>query len=111
MIVPLYKGKGERTECKNNRGIILLNVIVKIYAGILVDKVRRVTGDVIDDEQGCCRPGRWCVDQIFTLKQIGGKTKAKKRRAYVGFIYSEKAYDRINRVALWQVLRMYERGR
>ena len=37
VIVPLYKGKGERTECKNYRGIILLNVIGKIYAGILVD--------------------------------------------------------------------------
>ena len=36
VIVPLYKGKGERTECKNYRGISLLNV--KIYAGILVDR-------------------------------------------------------------------------
>ena len=27
---PLYKGKGERTECKNYRGIRLLNVVGKI---------------------------------------------------------------------------------
>ena len=27
VIVPLYKGKGERTECKNYRGISLLSVI------------------------------------------------------------------------------------
>ena len=34
VIVPLYKGKGERTECKNYRGIItLLSVVVKIYEG------------------------------------------------------------------------------
>ena len=26
MIVPLYKGKGERNACKNNRGISLLMV-------------------------------------------------------------------------------------
>ena len=25
VIVPLYKGKGERIECKNNRGISLLS--------------------------------------------------------------------------------------
>ena len=37
VIVPLYKGKGERTECKNYRGISLLNVLRKIYVGILVD--------------------------------------------------------------------------
>ena len=48
MIVPLYKGNGERTECKNHRGISLLSVIGKIYAGILVDRVRRVTGRLID---------------------------------------------------------------
>ena len=35
VIVPLYKGKGERTECKKNRGISLLNVVGKIYARIL----------------------------------------------------------------------------
>ena len=44
MIVPLYNGKGERTECKNYRGISLLSVVGKIYAGILVDKFRKVTG-------------------------------------------------------------------
>ena len=27
VIVPLYKSKGERTECKNSRGISLLNVV------------------------------------------------------------------------------------
>ena len=27
---------------------------------------------------------------------------------YVGFIDLEKVYDRVNREALWQVLRMYD---
>ena len=49
LIVPLYKGKGERSECKNSRGISLLSVVRKIYAGILVDRVRRVTGGLTDD--------------------------------------------------------------
>ena len=38
MILPLYKGKGERNECKNYRGISLLSMFGKIYAGILIDK-------------------------------------------------------------------------
>ena len=33
VIVPLYEGKGERTECKNYRGISFFSVIGKIYAG------------------------------------------------------------------------------
>ena len=56
-IVPLYKGKGERTECYNYRGISILSVVGKIIAGILVDRVRRVTEGLIDDEQECFRAG------------------------------------------------------
>ena len=62
MIVPLYKGKGERTEGKKYRGISLVSVVGKIYAWILVDRVRRVIGGSIDDEQGGFRAGRWCED-------------------------------------------------
>ena len=111
VIVPLYKGKGEKTKWKNYRGISLLSVVEKnIYVVILVDRVRRVTGGLIDDEQGGFRAGRGCVDQIFTLKQIIEKVREKKCRVYVGFIDMEKTYDRINMEALWQVLRMYDDG-
>ena len=34
----------------------------KIYAVMLVDKVHRVTGGFIDDEQGGFKAGRGCVD-------------------------------------------------
>ena len=39
VIIPMYKGKGERSECKNYKGISLLSVVGKIYAGILVEFV------------------------------------------------------------------------
>ena len=32
----------------------------------------------------------------------------REKTVYVGFIYLEKAYERVNREALWQVLRMYD---
>ena len=78
--------------------ISLLGVVGKIYAGILVDRVSKVTGDLIDNEQGCFRAGRGCVDQIFTLKQIGEKAQDKKRRVLMD---SENAYDIVNREVLW----------
>ena len=52
VIVPLYKGKGERTESKNYRSISLLSLVRKIYVGILVDRVCILTEGLIDDEQG-----------------------------------------------------------
>ena len=45
------------------------------------------------------------VDQVVTLKQIDEKAREKKRKVYVGFINLEKTYARINRKAVWQVLR------
>ena len=66
VIAPLYKGKGERTEFKNYICINLLSVVEKIYVGILVDRVCRVTLGLTDDEQGGFRTGRGCINQIFT---------------------------------------------
>ena len=60
MIVPLYKR--ERMDCSNYRGINLLRTVGKLYAGILVDRVHKVTEDLIDDEQCSFRPGEDCVD-------------------------------------------------
>ena len=51
----------------------------KVYASILVDRVRRVTEDLIGEEQGAFRSGRGCVDQIFTLKQMSEKMRGKRR--------------------------------
>ena len=63
---------------------------------------------MIYDEQGGFRARKGCVNQIFMLKQIGEKARDKKRRVYVGFIDLGKAYDRVKKKALWQVLRMYD---
>ena len=79
-------------------------MVGKISGRILIDKVLRVTRGLTEEEEMACE------DQIFTLKLIGEKAREKKRRVYVGFIDLEKAYDRVNREALWQVLRMYVVG-
>ena len=61
-------------------------MVGKIYVGNIVDRVRRVTGGLIDNEQGGYRTRKGYVDQILTLKQIGEKARRKKRRVYVSFI-------------------------
>ena len=39
--------------------------------------------------------GEGCIDQIFTLKQIGEKAQEKKCSVYMGFIDLEKVYNRV----------------
>ena len=65
VVVPLYKCKGERIECENYRGISL-SVVGKIYTEILVDRVRRVTGGLIDSEQGSFKVGKGCLSDLHT---------------------------------------------
>merc|ERR1712002_206763 len=107
VVVPLYKGKGDRGDCKNYRGISLLSIPGKVYGRVLIDRVREITEGMIGEEQCGFRTGRGCVDQVFTLKQVSEKYIAKGRNLHVAYMDLEKANDRVDRDAMWKVLRMY----
>ena len=40
LVVPLWKGKGDRLDCNNYRGVTLLSVPGKVFARIIIDGVR-----------------------------------------------------------------------
>ena len=62
---------------------------------------------LIDDEQGGFREGREVRRSDLHTKWIGEKERDKKLNV-LGFIDLEKTYDKVNREALWLVLRMYD---
>ena len=105
-IVPLYKGKGDVHECGNSRGISLLSVVGKLYGRILINRIRDKTETVISEVQSGFRKGRGCTDQIFIVRQICEKYLAKGKDVYFAFLDLEKAYDRVDRDAMWDVLRL-----
>ena len=39
LIVPLYKGKGDKCECSNLRGICLLSAVGELCGGVLIKRV------------------------------------------------------------------------
>ena len=56
------------------------------------------------------REGKGCIDQIFVVRQICEKYLGVNKEVYMAFMDLEKAYDRIDRDALWQTLRIYSVG-
>ena len=47
---------------------------------------------------------------MFTLRQLMEKAIEKRRASFVVFIDLEKAFDRLNRVKLWEALRQAQVG-
>jgi hypothetical protein len=69
IIVPIFK-KGDKRLCENHRGISLTPVITRILASIILRRLTAARETDIREEQAGFRPGRGCVDHIFTLRQI-----------------------------------------
>ena len=109
-IVPIYKGKGDKRECGNYRGISLLSVVGKLFGRILIKRIREGTEGALKEEQCGFRIGRGCVYQIFAVRQVSEKYLEKGKDVYWAFMDLEKAYDRIDRNAMWKMLSMYGVG-
>lgn len=109
-MVPLYKGKGDVHVCGNSRGISLLCVVGKVYGRIVINRVKGRTGGAIWEVQGGFMTGRGCVDQIFAVRQVCEKYLAKGKEVFFAFMDLEKAYDRVDRKAMWDILLLYGVG-
>ncbi len=80
-----------------------------MYGRIFTERLMEVTEGKVSEEQGGFRKGRGCVDQIFAMKRLV-EYLGKDKKLYAAFMDLEKAYDRVNREALWSVLRIYDVG-
>ena len=87
-----------------------MSVAGKAYGSVLTNRVRKGTGAEIGEEQCGFRKGRGCVDQIFSVRQLCEKFLAKGREVYYAFMDLQKADDRVDRRALWQVVSIYGVG-
>ena len=104
-IVPLYKGKGDKCERSNSRGISLLSVVGKLLGRVLIKR-----GRVIGEEQCVFRQGRGCMDQVFAVRQVCEKYLTNWKDVFWAFVDLENAYDTIDRHGMRQMLRVYVVG-
>lgn len=107
IICPLHK-KGDQLDCRNYRGITLLNTIYKIFSNILYNRLSYHTETLLGEYQSGFRPGRSTVDQIFVLRQILEKTHEFNIDTFHLFIDFKAAYDSILRNKLYEAMNEFQ---
>jgi len=106
LLVKLPK-KGDTTNCDNWRGITLLSVPSKVLTRVLLSRIKEQVNFRLRKEQAGFRPNLFSIDQINTLRIIIEQCIEWSSRLYTVFIDFEKAFDTINREAMWKVLKRY----
>ena len=70
VILPFYKGKGSRQDCRNYRGITLLSVPGKVFAHVLLSWIRERLRSHRRVQQSGFTPHRSTIDGIITLQLL-----------------------------------------
>ena len=104
-IIHLYKNKGDRSSCDNHRGISLLSIVGKILARIMLNRItKHILDDVVSESQCGFRKQRGTVDMVFAIRQLQEKCVEQHQDLHLLFIDLTKAFDTVNRAALWAIL-------
>ena len=96
-IVTLYKNKGDRSDCNNDRGISLLSVVGKVFARVALTKLQILAERTLPESQCGFRTGRSTIDMIFSVRQLQEKCREQRRPLFIAFIDLTKAFYLVSR--------------
>ena len=104
----LHKG-GRTDELKNYRPIAIINITCKLCMLMVRERIDKWTEDsgMLGEIQGGFRRGRRTEDNLIMLERLIEMVKGRKEEIFVAFLDMEKAYDRVNRKKLFEVMRCY----
>ena len=106
-LVPVPKPKGRPDVFDDHRGIAVSAVLSKLFSITMMarlDKWAEQQGLRADGQAGF-RAGRGTPDNCFVLRHMIDAAAVKKKPLYCAFIDFSKAYDRVDRNLMWEVLR------
>ena len=84
--MPLYKGKGSQLDCASHRAISLISLGSKVNAKVLARRMQERSERLLWEAQGGFKPGRGCMDQIFSLRMITEKFLAVNQKVFCAFV-------------------------
>ena len=105
ILISIFKGKGSKSVCGNYRGISILETVGKVFAKILLNRLTKwICPRIIPESQCGFRAGRGTMDMIFSVRQLQEKCIEHQVALYQVFVDLTKAFDTVNRNALWIIL-------
>ena len=106
LVVPIWKGKGDRHDCNNYRGVTLLSVPGKVFARLLLLRVRDHLLKLQRPEQSGFTPKKSTTDRILALRVLVERRREFRQRMLAAYVDLKKAFDSVHREALWDLLRL-----
>ena len=100
--VVLFK-KGIRLNCGNYRGLSIGESLSKLYAKILSKRLSLWM--CIEKCQAGGQALRGCIEHILALRLIIDYAKNEKQKLFIVFVDFSKAYDRVPRKTLFEILK------
>ena len=91
-IIRIYKGKGTKGPCANERGITLSSNLGKLYERIINNKIQQIIE--MTEAQGGERRGAATVDHLKYINTYIQEMKKEKKDVYITFLDVTKAYDK-----------------
>ena len=88
----LYKGKGIKGKCSNERGITLGSNMGKLYERIINN--RALEQIKMTQSQAGGKKGRATVDHLLIIKELIAKAGEEALPIYIAFLDVTKAYDK-----------------
>ena len=88
----LYKGKGKKGKCSNERGITLASNFGKLYERIINNRVLAEIN--ITDAQAGGQKGRATTDHLLVLKELIKIAQNMGKPIHIVFLDVTKAYDK-----------------
>ena len=101
-LIVLFK-KGARLNCGNYRGISIGDTIGKLYAKILGNRLKQWMN--VDNCQAGGQEARGCIEHILALRLMFDYAIKEKVKLFVLFIDFTKAYDKVPRKTLFDILK------
>jgi len=105
VIIPLYKGKGFKTDCSSYRPVSLFSMLGKVFARVLLGCLKPLCMFIAAFISLLgFTPGRSALDAIVALRHLFELNREFQRPLHAAYVHLKFAFDSIDRSALWLAL-------